>query len=74
MALLWAYFANGFGQPKNPDYSLYLLSLGEDRYGNGGGWSRGQPQLIIGDFPYQYANALSTWEIECTSSSARSWH
>ena len=28
MALLWAYFANGFGQPKNPDYSLYLLSLG----------------------------------------------
>ena len=24
---LWAYSANGFGQPKNTDYSLYILSL-----------------------------------------------
>ena len=31
-------------------------------------------RVCIGDFPYQYANALSTWEIECTSSSGRSWY
>ena len=31
-------------------------------------------RVYIGDFPYQYANALSTWEIECTSSSGRSWY